>query len=102
MTGIIESGLKFRTVYENNAGEKRLIISVNDSVVIWKTADPNLALGAKSQGSATLKSFLRWKTSEHKPCEEEIEAFDTVTRLRAYSKQDRRMLRVYRVRNQIK
>ncbi|ECF6858193.1 hypothetical protein S886_23395, partial [Salmonella enterica subsp. arizonae] len=65
MYGLIKSGLNLRTVYVSKDGERRRVVSVVDSVVIWKTADPNLPAGAKSQGSATLQSFLRWKISEH-------------------------------------
>ncbi|MGV7961159.1 hypothetical protein QPK13_08600 [Photorhabdus tasmaniensis] len=54
MTGMIGSGLKFRMVYENDAGEKRIVVSVTDSVVTWKTANSDLPEGAKSQtGVAT-------------------------------------------------
>ncbi|NHB98703.1 hypothetical protein [Photorhabdus stackebrandtii] len=84
MTGLISSGLKLRTVYENENGEKRLIVSVTDNVVVWKTADPDLPAGAKSQGSATLASFQRWIVSEHLATEAEWAAFDRVTRLRKW------------------
>lgn len=87
MTGLINSGLKFRVVYENENREKRLIVSVADNVVVWKTADPDLPAGAKSQGSATLASFLRWTVSEHPAAEAELEAFDRVARRRKYEHQ---------------
>lgn len=98
MTGMIASGLKFRTVYENSTGEKRLVLSVTNSVVIWKTADPDLPAGAKSQGSATLKSFLRWKTSEHEATDSELKAFDKITRWREYAKQDSRRVNAIKSR----
>ncbi|EKS5992493.1 hypothetical protein QCA82_004369 [Salmonella enterica] len=59
MSGLLKSGLNLSTIYVSKDGEKRRIVSVVDSVVIWKTADPNLPAGAKAQGSATLQSFLR-------------------------------------------
>lgn len=98
MTGLIGSGLKFLTVYENDTGEKRLVVSVSNSVVIWKTANPDLPEGAKSQDSATLKSFLRWKVSEHKATDLELKAFDRLTRMRNYDRKDNRRLKVIKAR----
>lgn len=98
MTGLIGSGLTLRTVYENEQGEKRLIVSVTDNVVLWKTADPELPAGGKSQGSATLASFRRWAASEHPAEETELTAFDRVTRRRKYERQTVRELRAMKAR----
>ncbi|ECC1750590.1 hypothetical protein FNI40_25205 [Salmonella enterica subsp. diarizonae] len=92
MYGLIESSLNLRTVYVSKDGEKRRVVSVVASVVIWKTADPNLPAGAKSQGSATLQSFLRWKISEHEASEAELTAYDKVVRWREYEKEDTRKI----------
>ncbi|WP_431225938.1 hypothetical protein ACQ86O_27295 (plasmid) [Serratia sp. L9] len=98
MTGLIGSGLTLRTVYENKQGEKRLIVSVTDNVVLWKTADPDLPTGGKSQGSATLASFRRWTASEHPASDAEREAFDRVSRRRKSERQNTRELRAMKNR----
>ncbi|MFH2594715.1 MULTISPECIES: hypothetical protein [Enterobacterales] len=98
MTGLIGSGLTLRTVYENAQGEKRLIVSVTDNVVLWKTADPELPAGGKSQGSATLASFRRWIASEHPASGVELEAFDKVLHRRKYAQQTTREIRAMKNR----
>ncbi|ECE5381420.1 hypothetical protein DEK21_22580 [Salmonella enterica] len=98
MTGLIGSGLTLRTVYENAQGEKRLIVSVTDNVVLWKTADPELPAGGKSQGSATLASFRRWISSEHPASGVELEAFDKVLHRRKYAQQTTREIRAMKNR----
>lgn len=98
MTGLIGSGLNLRTVYVSKTGEKRLIVSVTNSVVIWKTANPDLAVNAKSQGSATLESFKRWIASEHPASESEKEAFNKITRWRKYDLQTAKKVRAIKKR----
>ncbi|WP_200843000.1 hypothetical protein [Klebsiella pneumoniae] len=98
MTGLIGSGLTLRTVYENEQGEKRLVVSVTDNVVLWKTADPALPAGSKSQGSSTLTSFRRWTTSEHPASGAELEAFDRVMQRRKHESQSTREIRAMKSR----
>lgn len=86
-------------VYTGPGGELRLVVSVErptgvwaltdsqrrrlpQAVINWRTADPELPLGLKSQGSATLRSFLRWASSARKATKHDWEAFDAVQRRR--------------------
>ena len=69
-------------VYENDAGEQRLVVSVDhgraNPVAIWRTPDPNLPKGAKAQGSATVASFRRWAVKMRKATSEDWSAFQQV------------------------
>lgn len=87
MLELIESGLKLKTVYVNEQGEKRLIVAVTDGVVIWKTADPDLPFNRKSQGSIILNSFQKWIRNEHPASEAELAAFEKVILWRKYNRQ---------------
>lgn len=76
-------------VYENEAGEQRLVSSVSpnfacdlgrlseggDCVVIWRTARSYLPAGARAQGSAALRSFQRWAVRGRKATAEDWRAF---------------------------
>ncbi len=80
--------IKFNHVYSNEEGEQRLVISVkrsastNNHVVIWRTADRLLSKGIKSQGSATIASFLKWPTTMRKATPDDWSAFSIVESMR--------------------
>lgn len=76
-------------VYENDAGEQRLVVSVrpageqgDNAVAVWRTSNPDLGKGLKAQGSATLKSFKRWATKHRRATGHDWEAFQKVERRR--------------------
>lgn len=79
-------------VYENEAGEPRLVVSVDHGraspVAIWRTPDPSLPKGAKAQGSATVASFRRWAVKMRKATLEDWSAFQQVERRRVWNKRD--------------
>lgn len=81
-------------VYQNAVGDQRLVVSVGqdgpNAVVIWRTADPNLAGGAKAQGSATVTSFQKWAVAMRKANEVDWAAFQQVERSREWAKRDAR------------
>ena len=84
-------------VYENEAGEQRLIVSVDHGraspVAIWRTPDPSLPKGAKAQGSATVASFRRWAVKMRKATPEDWSAFHQVERRRVWNKRDTEAIR---------
>lgn len=91
--------IKFNHVYSNQDGEQRLVISVkrssstNNHVVIWRTANRLLPKGIKSQGSATMASFLKWPTNMRKATSDDWNAFSYVESSRkelAHAKQRRK------------
>lgn len=67
-------------VFENEAGEPRLVVSIERGrlipVAIWRTTDPNLPKGAKAHGSATITSFRRWAVKMRKATLEDCVAFN--------------------------
>ena len=69
-------------VYGNSEGEQRLVVSVSgsmeNSVVVWRTPDPDLPIGAKAQGSATVASFRRWATKVRPATQDDWDAFSRV------------------------
>ena len=69
-------------VYGNSEGEQRLVVSVSgsmeNSVVVWRTPDPDLPIGAKAQGSATVASFRRWATKVRPATQADRDAFSHV------------------------
>jgi hypothetical protein len=83
-----ELEIKYGQVYINEDGEQRLVISVerntstSNQVVIWRTADRLLSKGIKSQGSATLASFIKWPTSARKATPDDYKAFSIVESMR--------------------
>jgi hypothetical protein len=83
-----ELEIKSGHVYINEDGEQRLVISVNrntstsNHVVIWRTADLRLPKGTKSQGSATLASFIKWPVTERKSTSDDYAAFSIVESMR--------------------
>ncbi len=83
-------------VYENEAGQQRLVVSVGHGrtrpVVIWRTPDPHLPKSAKSQGSATVESFRRWAVKMRKATVEDWSAFEQVERRRIWNTRDGRAI----------
>lgn len=75
-------------VYINDEGEQRLVVSIerntttNNHVVIWRTATTLLEKGIKSQGSATLASFIKWPTSVRESTPDDWKAFSIVETMR--------------------
>ena len=90
---VIQMGL----VYENEAGEQRLVVSVDhgraNPVAVWRTPNPNLPKGAKAQGSATVASFRRWAVKMRKATPEDWSAFQQVERRRVWNKRDTEAIR---------
>lgn len=83
-------------VYENESGVRRLVVSIESRrvspVAIWRTADPSLPKGDKSQGSATVASFRRWAVKMRKATPEDWDAFALVERKREWQKLDRKTI----------
>lgn len=79
-------------VYRNEDGEQRLVVSVNGSgtksVVVWRTSDPSLPKGVKSQGSATAASFGRWAVGVRVATSEDWRAFEEVEQRRKWRRSD--------------
>ncbi len=84
-------------VYENEAGERRLVVSVDhyraNPVAIWRSPDPILPKGAKAQGSATVASFRRWAVKVQKATPEDWSAFQQLERRRVWHKRDTEAIR---------
>ena len=91
-------------VYGNSEGEQRLVVSVSgsmeNSVVVWRTPDPDLPIGAKAQGSATVASFRRWATKVRPATQDDWDAFSKVERGRRWHKNDAAFYRRYRQKHQ--
>lgn len=87
--------IQMNYVYENEAGEQRLVVSVDHGkaspVAIWRTPDPDLPKGAKAQGSATVASFRRWAIKMRKATTEDWNAFHEIERRRRDSEAVRRI-----------
>jgi len=92
-----ELAIKPGFVYENEAGEQRLVVSFDhdkaSSVVIWRTPDPNLPKGTKAQGSATVTSFRQWAVKMRKATAEDWKAFQQVEQRRVWKKRDTEAIR---------
>jgi hypothetical protein len=102
--------IKAGFVYTSHGGEQRLVVGVDRAiinvwyqtesqrrrspqpVITWRTADPNLSSGFKSQGSATLCSFVRWASTARIATKEDWVAFDAVQRQRSLSAEIRKMM----------
>ena len=86
-------------VYENHAGVSRLVVSIERSfyeapsdIAIWRTANPDLPEGGKSQGSATLASFSKWAVRARPATPEDWNAFAEVSKKRKWCKQDKKAI----------
>lgn len=90
-------------VYANHMGVRRLAVSIEQKgavpVVIWRTADRELPVGAKAQGSATVTVFQRWAVRGAQATEADLVAFDEVERRREWRKRDAKAIK--QVRRQI-
>ena len=92
-------------VYENQAGESRLVVSIKRSfyeespdVVIWRTADPELPEKAKSHGSATVSSLIKWAYRARPATREDWNAFAEVSKQREWRKNDGTSIRLIKNR----
>lgn len=90
--------LIFGYVYSNHTGENRLVVSIRDPVVVWRTIDPNAPKGAKIQGSATSISFLRWAVAMRDSTEEDWNAFAEVERRRKWAREEGVLIRKFKLK----
>lgn len=93
--------IKVGFVYGNESGESRLVVSIEHRqvrpVAVWRTSNPHLPTGARSQGSMNVTSFRRWATWMRSATAADWRAFEEVEKSRAWRREDRSAIR--RIKN---